>query len=92
MRGRNRRVDANQRAIVDAFRALGWSVAVTSSLGSGFPDLAVGRGGVNLLVEVKDGKGELTPDEARWHETWRGQVCIVRTVEDVARLTMEMAA
>ena len=92
MRGRHRRSDENQRAIVDAFRALGWSVHVTSLVGSGFPDLVCGRGGENLLVEVKRPDADLTDDERDWHASWRGTVVIVRTVDDVARLTAERTA
>jgi rhamnose utilization protein RhaD (predicted bifunctional aldolase and dehydrogenase) len=88
-RGHAGRVDLNQRAIVDAFRACGWSVTILAQVGSGCPDLVIGKGGRNLLVEVKDGKSDLTDDEAKWHGAWRGQVCIVRTVEDVAQLTTE---
>jgi hypothetical protein len=89
MRGRHRRTDANQAAIVRAFRALGWSVQDLSLVGRGCPDLAVARNGKNLFVEVKQPKADLTDDEAIWHEEWRGPVVIVRTVEDVAKLTAE---
>jgi hypothetical protein len=44
--------------------------------------LAVGYGGVNYLVEVKDGAKpasarKLTPDEERWHQGWLGRVHVV---------------
>lgn len=42
---------------------------------------------VNLCVEVKDGdKAKLTPDQTVWHSKWKGQVCIVRNLEDVRNL------
>jgi hypothetical protein len=81
------RVDANHKAIVEAFRACGWSVTSLAQVGRGCPDLVVGKHGRNLLVEVKPPTGKLTPDEQTWREAWQGQVCIVRTIEDVAQLT-----
>lgn len=71
------RTDGTQTEIVKALRKLGATVAVTSALGDGFPDLVVGWRGVNHLVEVKNGslspsKRELTPDEEKFHATWRG--------------------
>jgi hypothetical protein len=91
MRGRHRRTDANQAAIVRAFRALGWSVQDLSLVGRGCPDLAVARNGKNLFVEVKQPKADLTDDERQWHASWLGAVIVVRSVEDVASLTAELA-
>lgn len=41
--------------------------------------------GANLLVEIKDGaqpksKKKLTPDEAKWHMEWLGQISVVDSV------------
>ena len=71
------RIDANQPEIVDALRAIGATVAITSGLGDGFPDLVVGYGLTTLLMEVKDGKRppsdrQLTPDQLKWHGSWAG--------------------
>jgi hypothetical protein len=54
------------------------------------PDLLVGRGGTNYLLEVKDGNKppsarELTPDELRWLHEWRGSAVVVETVEEAMR-------
>lgn len=86
-----KRVDANQVEIVQLFRRLGCTVTPLHMVGDGFPDLAVGCSGVNLLVEVKDGNKppsarKLTPDEERWHGEWRGQKCIVESDDDVINL------
>lgn len=86
-----KRVDANQVQIVQLFRSLGCSVKPLHMVGDGFPDLAVGCSGVNLLVEVKDGSKppsarKLTTDEQKWHDGWRGQRCIVETEDDVIKL------
>lgn len=81
------RVDANQAEIVAALRDVGCSVADTSRLGQGFPDLVVGRAGITFLLEIKNGRAipsaqRLTPDEQAWHQAWRGQVAVVRSVEE----------
>jgi hypothetical protein len=39
----------------------------------------------NYLLEIKGPHGTLTDDEQRWQETWRGQVAIVRTVDDALK-------
>lgn len=91
------KVDANQAEIVGALRDIGYSVAITSQLGGGFPDLVIGgidrRTGLitNWLAEVKDGDKEparrrLTEDEAAWHAAWGGQVDILETVDDALRM------
>ena len=71
-----------------AFRKLGLSVADTSRLGGGFPDLAVGWSGVTALVEVKDGKKspsrrKLTTDEEEFAKLWKGGVHLVESLDDV---------
>lgn len=83
---RKRKVDANQKIIIDALQKLGYSVAVTN-MGEGFPDLVVARENQDAkLVEVKnpDGGGNrLTPEQQTFHEQWRGIIYIVESVEDV---------
>lgn len=91
-----RKVDANQAAIVAAFRALGASVLHLHTVGAGCPDLLVGIRGVNVLVELKDGSKppsarRLTPLEEQFCASWRGrQVVVVERVEDVARVLSEV--
>jgi hypothetical protein len=83
---RAKRRDANEAAIVEALRAIGCVVQQLDQ-GGGVPDLLVGRGGVNLLMEVKSpdakggakpggarmkGRGALTPDQVRWFGAWKG--------------------
>lgn len=72
---------------MEALRRCGATVAITSALGNGFADIVVGYGGRNYLVEIKDGSQpegaqKLTPDEATFHEKWRGQIVIIRSVEE----------
>jgi len=75
------KTDGNHTLIAEAARWAGVTVANTHRLGEGFPDQAWGVDGLNLLVEVKTDKGKLTPREAVFHATWRGQLVIVRTPE-----------
>lgn len=86
-----RRTDANQKEIVKAFRDLGASVFILSDLGKGCPDLVVGINYQNYLVEIKDGKKplsgqKLTEKEEKFFNTWKGQVCIVKSIYDVVQL------
>jgi hypothetical protein len=81
------RVDANQAVIVDALRAIGASVQSLAMVGRGVPDLLVGFRAQTYLLEVKDGEKppsarRLTPDEAAWHDSWRGQVATVASIEE----------
>ncbi len=76
------RVDRNQAALVAALRAVGASVTPTHFVGRGFPDLVVGLGGANFLLEVKTPVGELTQDEADFIARWRGQIAVVRTIDE----------
>jgi hypothetical protein len=85
------KVDANQAEIVAEFRRLGAVVQPLHSVGQGVPDLLIGYGGRNYLVEVKDGdKAKLTPDQVVWHDAWTGQVNIVRFVFDVGTFMKEI--
>lgn len=85
------RTDANHSQIVELFERLGYSVADTSGVGSGFPDVVVGRAGLNYLVEIKDGDKSpsdrrLTPKQVAFHGAWSGQVCVVESEDDVVRM------
>lgn len=88
------RTDGNQSDVVGHLRRLGFSVAITSGLGAGFPDLVIGRGGRNWLIELKDPaqplcKRRLTPDEQLWHQAWRGQVATAETVDEILEAIRE---
>src|SRR4030067_1280048 len=80
------KVDRNQPAIVEELRGAGASVQLLHTVGQGCPDILIGWRGVNLLVEIKSDVGKLTDDARRSFGEWRGQVTIVRTVEDARRL------
>lgn len=81
------KTDANQTRIVLALRKAGCSVQSLASLGSGVPDLLIGRAGRNFLCEVKDGSKPpsaraLTPQEVQWQAYWLGHVVTVHTPEE----------
>lgn len=87
------RVDRNQVEIVKALRKAGCTVTPTHTVGAGFPDLVVGRQGVNFLLEIKDGEKPpsgraLTSDEQKWHIEWRGVVHIVCSIEDALNVVL----
>jgi len=83
------KADANQQRIVNALRDMGCTVSITSMVGKGFPDLVAGFRGRNLLLEVKDGdkapsEQKLTEDQEKWHQEWKGQVAVVRSIKEAA--------
>jgi len=80
------RADGNQRALTQALRRLGASVHLTHTVGQGFPDAVVGFRGENYLIEFKIEGGELTGDEPDWHAAWRGQVAVVRSLDDALQV------
>lgn len=43
-------------------------------------------GGCNLLIEVKTEAGKLRESQIDWHNKWRGQVAVCRTVGEALRL------
>lgn len=90
-----RKTDDNHQEIMDAFRAHGFSVADTSRLGNGFPDLVVGKWGWNYLIEVKDGKRppserRLNQAELRFHNGWEGEVLVVKDISDIKCLAIQI--
>lgn len=85
------RIDANHNEVVSILRQVGCTVQSLASQGSGCPDLLVGYQGQNYLLEVKDGDKppsarKLTPDEARWHQSWGGQVAVAESPEQAVLL------
>lgn len=88
------KTDRNHRDIVTALRMAGWSVQSLAGLAGGVPDVLAGKGGVNVLIEIKDGQRppsdrRLTPDQRDWHAAWRGQVIVVESVEQALEAVRE---
>ena len=85
------KIDANQPDIVARFREWKFSVAITSAVGQGFPDIVVGYRQLNVLVEIKDEAQpkrfrKLTPDQEKFHKQWLGPIVVVESLEDVDNL------
>ena len=76
------KVDLNQNEIVRALRAMGCTVTDLSAVGKGCPDILVGIFGTNILMEIKNGKGVITPEQAIWHKDWKGQFAVVRSIAE----------
>jgi hypothetical protein len=88
------RTDASQREIAGAFRAHGAVVALTHTVGAGFPDLVVGFVGRTHLVEAKipfDDENwrpshDFTDEQKKFRQTWSGCLHVARSAEDAAEL------
>lgn len=81
------KADYNQKNIADYCRSLGCSVQYLHRVGEGCPDLLIGILKQNGLIEVKNpdqqlSNQKLTNAEQVWHEHWRGNVRIVKTMDD----------
>ena len=81
------KVDANQKQVVKALRDAGATVQHLHAVGAGCPDLLVGFRAINYLMEVKDGHKppsarKLTPDQVVWHDQWRGNAHVVKSVTE----------
>jgi len=87
-----KRVDENQKHIVNELRNHGRSVFVASATGSGFPDLVVGYKNKTHLIEVKkpckDPTKKLTPAQQKFHNTWKGsKIHIVTSAHEALEIT-----
>jgi hypothetical protein len=82
-----RRQDANHTEVIEAYEALGCSVLDLSRVAEltqpGCPDLLVAWNGQTWLSETKTEVGALNPAQAHFIEEWKGDIVIVRSVEDV---------
>ena len=66
-----------------------------ADMGQGCPDFLVGYRGRNQLFEIKDGSRppsarKLTDDEQDFHDSWRGDLCIVKDVDEALLELMGM--
>ena len=83
-----KRSDLNQSAIIKCLRAVGCSVAVTSQLGYGFPDIVVGYMNKNYLFEIKNNSthGKLNDSQLAFHSKWKGKIFIVYSIQDIYKI------
>lgn len=87
------KVDDNQSEIVKNLRKLGMTVQSLATIGKGCPDILVGYQGRNYVFEIKDenktpSQRKLTPDEIKWHETWRGQKAVIKNYKEAQHIIM----
>ena len=87
------KIDNNQKKIVEQLRKCGYSVQSLATIGSGCPDILVGKGGRNYLFEIKDGskppsQRKLTPDEITWALNWKGQVDVVTDIDQILKILL----
>jgi hypothetical protein len=77
MARRAAKVDANQEPIVDALRAMGYSVTSLAKVGNGCPDIVCGAHGHNVLIEIKVPGETLNAPQKKWHREWTGKAHVV---------------
>lgn len=86
------KVDANQSVIVEAFRKCSWVVCDLSAVGNGIHDILIGRPGINVLVEIKDGDKKpsarkLTDAQITFHDEWTGPKDICTSIDEANRIS-----
>ena len=84
--GYAKKVDANQKILVEYIRSLGASVCHLHTAHKGVPDIVIGFQGVNYFCEIKGLKGSLNERQVKWFSDWKGQAIVIRTKEDVDNL------
>lgn len=85
------RRDENEPEIIVALEAIGCTVYQMDQP----VDLLVGRGAVNILMEVKNpakpkGDRKKTPAQQDFFKNWNGQVRIVETVDEAIALVTKL--
>jgi len=83
-----RKKDSTHQAVLEALRAYGWAVMDVSRAPL-CVDLVIARQQRVVLVEVKDRTGKLTDNQKLLLANWPGETAILRSLEDVARLTAD---
>jgi hypothetical protein len=88
---RAKKVDGNQKRIVDQLRKLNISVQHLHTIGQGCPDLLLGFRNRNFLIELKDeskppSAKKLTDDEQEFFNEWNGQVSKCETLDEILKV------
>jgi hypothetical protein len=60
-------------------------VTLLYEVGNGCPDIVVGCGGKNFMIEIKTEDGELNEKEKDWFENWKGDAKVCRTIAEALR-------
>lgn len=82
---------------MQVFRQMGASVLDLHEVGKGCPDLLLGFGRLDVLVEVKDGEKSpsrrtLTPEQVKFIDEWKGRpVAVISTIDEAHELIMSLA-
>lgn len=97
------RKDTYQTPIVEALRQAGYTVAVTSQLGDGYPDLHVAKDKRSGLIELKTPPSKkwtgskfsgrftlLSEDEQLFHARWPCYIPIVFDVDEALAAAKKM--
>lgn len=92
MRRYSKARDANEKDVIAALLAAGWSVSRLEPVAKdkGLPDLVIGKAGYTTLAEVKVPAGprggrkgkKPTEEQEAWHEQWRGARPLVLDAAD----------
>lgn len=82
------KTDRNHASIINLLRDLGFTVLSLHRVGAGAPDILAGRNKKNFLIEIKDGEKppsqrKLNDLQQMFHDSWRGQVCVLSNVDEV---------
>jgi len=75
-----KKIDKNQKSIVDALRTI---PSLTVHILSGTIDLCIGWQGRNYLIELKSLGGKLTDSQIKFLAEWQGQVNVCHSLEDI---------
>jgi hypothetical protein len=68
-----KKVDKNQKEIIQALRNYGADVFLLHMVGKGIPDALVSYNDHTILLEIKDGiDKKLTPDQIKFFANWQG--------------------
>jgi hypothetical protein len=80
------KIDGNQPAIVEALKRIGAKAYYLKKP----VDLLVGYRGKNYVIEVKNknGKDEMTTEQAEFMATWPGEVHVVYTPEEAVAVVI----
>lgn len=81
-----KRVDKNQKEIVEQLRILGYNVEYTYMIGKGFPDVVISFENLfTIPIEFKSKGGKLTEDEEKFHNRYKGYIITAYNLEDVIK-------
>ncbi len=83
------RKDELHTQITAELQSAGFSVADTSHVGNGFPDLAIARNNVSAHVEIKTRMGLKTalerrrPSQIEFARVWKGPIIVAFTASEI---------